>query len=79
MFRDEIEGIILAEGFEIHQRRWLQLAPEQVSDFYSDDYGREDFAKLVAYMSSGPILVLAIARTNAIEEWKMLMGPAKVV
>lgn len=33
------------------------------------------FPSLVAYMSSGPILVLILARESAISFWRQLIGP----
>lgn len=33
------------------------------------------FPSLVAYMSSGPIVALVLARENAVPFWKQLIGP----
>ncbi|XP_031367624.1 nucleoside diphosphate kinase homolog 5-like isoform X1 [Apis dorsata] len=78
VYREEIERRVREEGFQIFQTRWLQLTPEQVSEFYSDKYGQLNFAYLVAYMASGPIVVHVLGKKNAIHEWKLLMGPTKV-
>ncbi|XP_061933634.1 nucleoside diphosphate kinase homolog 5-like isoform X1 [Apis cerana] len=78
VYREEIEERVREEGFQIFQTRWLQLTPEQVSEFYSDKYGQLNFAYLVAYMASGPIVVHVLGKKNAIHEWKLLMGPTKV-
>lgn len=77
-YRKEIEYRIYTEGFEICQTRWLQLTPEQASEFYSDHYGELSFPHLVAYMSSRPIIVLVLAKKNAVKEWKIIMGPCTV-
>lgn len=79
VYRTEIERRIYTEGFEICQTRWLQLTPEQVSQFYNDHFGELSFPHLVAYMSSGPIIVFVLAKQNAVEEWKRIMGPATVL
>lgn len=79
VYRTEIEHRIYTEGFEICQTRWLQLTPEQVSEFYNDHFGELSFPHLVAYMSSGPIVVFVLAKQNAVEEWKKIMGPATVL
>lgn len=76
--RDEIEDRIIEEGFEIYQTRWLQLTPEQTSDFYADCYGRTNFALLVAYMSSAPVIAMVLAKHRAVEDWRHVMGPTKV-
>lgn len=78
IYKKEIEQLLVDEGFSFCQTRWLQLTPEQVSDFYHDDYEQESFAQLVSYMSSGPIIVHVISKINAIEDWQKLMGPEKV-
>ncbi|XP_071559929.1 nucleoside diphosphate kinase homolog 5 [Temnothorax nylanderi] len=78
VYRKEIERRIYAEGFEICQTRWLQLTPEQVAEFYSNRFGELSFPHLVAYMSSGSIIVFVLAKENAVEEWKRLIGPTTV-
>ncbi|EDO39201.1 predicted protein [Nematostella vectensis] len=72
---DEIEEIILQHGFTILQKRRAHLTPEQTSDFYAEHYGKMFFPSLVAYMSSGPIMALVLARENAISYWRQLIGP----
>ncbi|XP_062855999.1 nucleoside diphosphate kinase homolog 5 [Trichomycterus rosablanca] len=72
---EEIEDLILRSGFTILQKRTLQLSPEQCSDFYADQYGKPFFPSLTIFMSSGPIMALALARHQAIATWKALMGP----
>ena len=37
------------------------------------------FPSLVAYMSSGPILALVIARDQAISYWRELIGPTNAL
>ncbi|XP_053575837.1 nucleoside diphosphate kinase homolog 5 [Bombina bombina] len=74
--QEEIEAIILRAGFHIIQKRKVHLSPEQCSDFYSDQYGKMFFPSLTAYMSSGPIIAMTLARYKAISYWKELMGPS---
>ncbi|XP_072519861.1 nucleoside diphosphate kinase homolog 5 [Salminus brasiliensis] len=73
---EEIQDIILQSGFTVLQKRRLQLSPEQCSDFYAEQYGKLFFPSLTAFMSSGPVIALALARHQAISTWKALMGPA---
>ncbi|XP_040904365.1 nucleoside diphosphate kinase homolog 5 [Toxotes jaculatrix] len=72
---EEIEDIILKSGFTVLQKRKLQLSPEQCSDFYADQYGKFFFPSLTAFMSSGPIIALTLARNNAVAHWKSIIGP----
>ncbi|KTG39167.1 hypothetical protein cypCar_00000439 [Cyprinus carpio] len=76
---DEIENIILQSGFTVLQRRRLQLSPEQCSDFYVEHYGKLHFPHLTAFMSSGPVVALALARHQAIATWKSIMGPVSSI
>jgi len=54
------------------------LTAEQVTQFYSEQYGSPRFPMLMAHMSSGPVIVLCLSKKNAIEEWKKLIGPPNV-
>ncbi|XP_056135179.1 nucleoside diphosphate kinase homolog 5 isoform X2 [Lampris incognitus] len=60
-------------------KRRLQLSPEQCSDLYAQHYGKLLFPSLTAFMSSGPIIALALARDNAIAHWKAIIGPVNSV
>ncbi|KAJ8015278.1 hypothetical protein DPEC_G00024460 [Dallia pectoralis] len=72
---EEIEEVILTSGFTILQKRELRLSPEQCSDFYAEQYGKMIFPSLTTFMSSGPIVALALARHQAIAHWKAVIGP----
>lgn len=76
---DEVEDVILQSGFTILQKRRLQLSPEQCSDFYTEHYGKLHFPHLTAFMSSGPVVALALARHQAIATWKAIMGPVSSI
>ncbi|KAM4554811.1 nucleoside diphosphate kinase homolog 5 [Odontesthes bonariensis] len=75
---EEIQDLILRSGFTVLQKRRLQLSPEQCSDFYADQYGKLFFPSLTAFMSSGPIVALTLARDDAIAHWKTIIGPASI-
>ncbi|NWH82074.1 NDK5 kinase, partial [Piaya cayana] len=76
---EEIEDRILQSGFMITQKRKLQLSPEQCSNFYADQYGKEFFPNLTAYMISGPLVAMVLARHRAVSYWKELLGPSDSV
>ncbi|XP_040271605.1 nucleoside diphosphate kinase homolog 5 [Bufo bufo] len=73
---EEIEEIILHSGFHIVQKLKVHMSPEKCSDFYSEQYGKMFFPSLTAYMSSGPIIALELARHDAINFWRQVMGPS---
>ncbi|KAM6055475.1 nucleoside diphosphate kinase homolog 5 isoform 1-T5 [Theristicus caerulescens] len=76
---EEIEDLILRSGFLIIQKRKLQLSPEQCSNFYADQYGKLFFPNLTAYMSSGPLVAMVLARHCAVSYWKELLGPSNSI
>ncbi|XP_063269422.1 nucleoside diphosphate kinase homolog 5 isoform X3 [Prinia subflava] len=57
-------------------KRKLQLSPEQCSNFYAEQFGKVFFPNLTAYMSSGPIVAMVLARNRAVAYWKELLGPS---
>lgn len=71
---EEIEDQILRAGFSILNKRWVHLSPEQCSEFYSDHSSKIFFPSLVAFMSSGPIVVMELAKENAISSWRTMIG-----
>jgi nucleoside diphosphate kinase len=71
---EEIEDIIIKTGFTIIQKRWVHLSPEQCSEFYADHSSKQFFPSLVAFMSSGPIVALELAKVDAIQCWRELIG-----
>ena len=54
------------------------MTAEQVSQFYSEQYGSPKFPLVVAHLSSAPIIALCLSKENAINDWKKLIGPTKV-
>eukprot|EP00053_Salpingoeca_punica_P001659 m.34417 g.34417 ORF g.34417 m.34417 type:complete len:198 (+) comp11147_c0_seq1:93-686(+) len=72
---EEIIDLAKSNGFVILEKRRLHLTPEQASDFYIRHYGLAFFASLITYMSSGPVVVLVLARENAVSAWREMMGP----
>ncbi|RNA21551.1 nucleoside diphosphate kinase -like protein [Brachionus plicatilis] len=71
---EEIEDQVLRAGFSILNKRWVHLSPEQCSEFYSDHSSKIFFPSLVAFMSSGPIVVMELAKENAISSWRNMIG-----
>lgn len=66
--------------FEIGAIRMVRLSRAEAEEFYAVHRERPFFASLTEFMSSGPIVVLALERADAIKAWRDLMGatdPAK--
>ncbi|CAN9514917.1 unnamed protein product [Ophioblennius macclurei] len=75
---EEIEDVIIKSGFTILQKQILQLSPEQCSDLYANHYGKPFFPSLTAFMSSGPIIAMTLAGTDAVDHWNSIIGPANM-
>ena len=46
--------------------------------FYAEHRGKFYFPRLVASMTSGPCMALALAGPDAIQRWRQMLGPTKV-
>jgi nucleoside-diphosphate kinase len=71
---------ILDNGFTIRGLKLIHLTQKQAEDFYAVHRERPFFSGLVEFMSSGPCVVMALEKENAVKAWRDLMGatdPAK--
>jgi nucleoside-diphosphate kinase len=67
-------------GFTIRAMRLVKLSKTEAEGFYAVHRERPFFGSLTAFMSSGPVVVLALEAPDAIKKWRTLMGatdPAK--
>ena len=67
-------------GFQIRAMKLLSLSVPDAEGFYAVHRERPFFASLTKFMSSGPVIVLALEAPDAIRKWRTLMGatdPAK--
>ena len=62
------------EGFRIRGMKLVHLTVQQAKGFYYVHEGKGFFDELVEFMSSGPCVVLALERENAILHWRTTMG-----
>lgn len=61
-------------GLEIVAAKMLQLTKEQAEGFYAEHKGRPFFDSLVAFMTSGPVVVQVLQGEGAILQNRTLMG-----
>ena len=64
-------------GLEIVAAKMLHLTKEQAEGFYAVHRERPFFADLVAYMTSGPVMVQVLAGEGAVDKNRKLMGATK--
>jgi nucleoside-diphosphate kinase len=62
-------------GFKIVGLRLTRLSGPQAEGFYAVHKERPFFKSLVAFMTSGPCVLMALEREDAIKRYRELMGP----
>lgn len=70
----EIIKIIRKNGFTILGKRKTQLTKDDAQKFYAVHKERPFFGELVEFVTSGPVILLALEKENAIKAWRDLMG-----
>ena len=50
------------------------MTESQAQGFYAVHKERPFFGELIEFMSSGPCMVLALEKENAVEEWRKTIG-----
>ena len=65
---------ILTAGFKIRGMKLIHQSIGQAEGFYAVHKERPFFGELTEFMSSGPCVVLALEKENAVKEWRDLMG-----
>ena len=70
----EILAMLEAAGFRILGARMLRMRAEQAREFYSVHRGKGFYESLVAFMTEGPVIVLALERDGAIAKLREVMG-----
>ncbi len=62
------------QHFHILAMKMLEISKHQAQGFYAVHAGKPFFESLTTFMSSGPIVVLALEKENAIADLRTLMG-----
>lgn len=70
----KIIDIILQNGFKIRGMKWKRLSQMEAENFYGVHRERPFFGSLVQFMTSGPVVVMALEREDAIKTWRDVMG-----
>lgn len=82
--RKNLIGKVIAQiqdaGFKILAMKMTHLTEDSAKGFYEIHKERPFFNELIAYMTSGPCVPIALEKENAVEEFRKLIGatdPAK--
>ena len=61
-------------GFKIKAMKMVRLTNESASGFYEIHKERPFFNDLLIYMTSGPVVPIALEKENAVEDFRKLIG-----
>lgn len=67
-------------GFKILAMKMIHLTEDSAKGFYEIHKERPFFNELIAYMTSGPCVPIALEKENAVEDFRKIIGatdPAK--
>jgi nucleoside-diphosphate kinase len=70
----EIISRFEAAGFSLVALRFATLSEELAREFYAEHEGKGFYEPLIAFMTSGPVALIALERENAIERARQLCG-----
>jgi len=62
-------------GFKIRAMKMLRMSRPVAEGFYAVHRERPFFGELVEFMTSGPSVVMALEKDDAVQAWRDLMGP----
>ncbi len=69
---------LVAAGFMLRGARLLRLSEAQAQAFYEVHRERPFYAGLVQFMTSGPVMPLALERDDAVAQLRLAMGATDV-
>ena len=70
----EILDRIIQEGYRFKAMKMTKLTPEKAAEFYAIHKERPFFGELVEFMCKGPIIAAILEKTNAVEDFRKLIG-----
>lgn len=63
-----------SNGLKIAGAKMVQLTKQQCEEFYAEHKERPFFGELVSFMTSGPVLLMALSGENAVAKNREIMG-----
>jgi nucleoside-diphosphate kinase len=69
-----ILAMINKAGFRILAMKYMRLTREQAAQFYAVHRERPFYGELTEYMSSGPIVAAILSKSNAVSDYRKLIG-----
>jgi nucleoside-diphosphate kinase len=66
--------MLLDAGFKIRAMKLVQLSKAQAQKFYEVHKERPFYGELVDFMTSGPVIPIALEKDNAVSDYRDLIG-----
>ena len=73
-YTGKIYDRILKSDFSIIGAKLLQMTQDQAEGFYEVHKDRSFFNDLIGFMTSGPCMVLALEKKDAVQSWRDTIG-----
>jgi nucleoside-diphosphate kinase len=70
----EIIAMLTGGGFTVLGLKLIQLSQQDAERFYEVHKERPFYGGLVEFMSGGPVVVVALAKENAVADYRKLIG-----
>ena len=71
---NEIKKIFIDNGFKVLKSKKIQIEKSEAEKFYKIHETKPFYNDLCSYLSSGPIVVMVLEKTNAVLDNRELMG-----
>ena len=69
-----ILALLESQGFKVRDLKMLRLSEAQAQAFYEVHAARPFYGELVKFMTSGPVIPVALERDNAVKHLREAMG-----
>jgi nucleoside-diphosphate kinase len=69
-----ILSLIEKAGFKLLAMRMQRLTQAEAEGFYAVHKGKGFYDELIAFMTEGPVVLIALEREDAVAEWRRVMG-----
>lgn len=73
-----IKNLIVSSNFKIVESKIHELTLSEAEKFYEEHKEKFFYNRLVTFMTSGKSHLCILAKENAIQDWRKLLGPTKV-
>jgi nucleoside-diphosphate kinase len=71
----EVLRRVEAKGLRIAEMRLMTIDRTTAEEHYGEHHEKPFFSELVAFITSGPVVVARLEGEGAIDVWRTLMGP----